>query len=72
MERCKLGQRGNDGEWAEEDKDELGFKAGRIHESEEMNVCDLEYVIIGGESESKKMTYLGEDRDHSIHKEPGS
>jgi hypothetical protein len=70
----KLGQRGDGGEWAKEEKDKLCLEAGRIHEGEEMNMGSLEYtyVIIGGWSELRNMTYLGEDGDHSIHEEPGS
>ncbi len=46
VERRKLGQRSDDSKWPEKNKDELGLKAGRIQESEEMNVCGLECAYI--------------------------
>ena len=41
VERRKLSQRSDDGDGAKEDKDELALEAGRIHESEKLDVCDL-------------------------------
>ena len=41
VERCKLSQSSDDGDGAKEDKDELALEAGRIHESEKLDVCDL-------------------------------
>ena len=50
VERSKLGDSGDDSEWAQEDKNQSGLEAGGVHEGKKMDVshlveCKFEYGV---------------------------